>query len=294
MPGIGILELKNDEFINNVISRLSGMKTEFISLGELTIPSGLKYDVIVDRISSGNPFLTEIVKKLSLGGSYVINNPFSATNKIIDTFLCSALNIPHPKTMVLPFIDEQWDMGDTVREPDLERVGKEIGFPCVLKPYDGYAWDNVFFVNTMNELKNLYDSLKTRHVLLVQEKIEHNDYYRAFCINKKEVLLVKHKPRPRCQSEYLLSDLKEIESHIDKISKWSNRLNSSLDVDFNAMEWAIDLDGKPFIIDSFNEIPEIQRNVIPHDYYEWILDKFSAMVREKAEKGERNRTIFSL
>ena len=208
-----------------------------ISLREVSIPTNLDYSVVVDRMSYNHPFLLEAVKSLSLGGAYVINNPFSftATNKIVDTGICSELGIPHPKTIVLPLINEEWDVGNSVREPDLEQVGKGIGFPCVLKPHNGFAWENVYFVNSMNELRNLYDSLKSEHVLLVQEKIEHKDYYRAFCVGKGEVLFVKYNPKPGCRGEYIWSDLKPIEGIVDKLSKWTTKLNSILDLDFNAL-----------------------------------------------------------
>lgn len=292
----GILELRDNDFIKDVVSRLGDMKTEFISLREVGTPSGLTFDVIVDRMSNNHPFLREIVKRLSLEGAYVINNPFSSevTNKIVDTSLCGSLGIPAPKTMVLPYIDDSLELGDAVKEPDLERVGKEIGFPCVLKPYNGFAWDDVYFVSNMSELANMYSSMSSRHVLLVQEKIEHSDYYRVFCAGRKELLFIKHKPKPRCMGEYIQSDLKAIEGLSEKLSRWTTKLNSTLDLDFNALEWAIDLDGNPFLIDAFNEIPEVPKYALPPDYYEWIVDRFSAMVREKAQTGERNRTSFSL
>ena len=296
MAQVGILELKDDDFIKDLISRISDMSPEFLSLRDVSTPSGLKFNVIVDRISYDQPFLREIVKRLSLEGTYVINNPFSSevTNKIMDTSVCSSLGIPIPKTMVLPYIAESWDFGETVKEPDFERVGKEVGFPCVVKPYNGFAWDNVYFVSNMSELTNMYNSMKSRHVLLVQEKIEHSDYYRVFCVGKKEILFIKYNPKPRCMGEYIQSDLKAIEGLAESLSKWTAKLNSVLDLDFNALEWAIDLDGKPFLIDAFNEIPEVPKYALPPDYYEWIIDKFSAMVKEKAQSGERNRTSFSL
>jgi hypothetical protein len=295
MSRIGIIELRDDEFIGDLVSRLSDLKPGFISLGEFGIPLNLDYSVVVDRMSYNHPFLLEAVKSLSLGGAYVINNPFSftATNKIVDTRLCSALGIPHPRTLVLPLINEEWEVGDSVTEPDLEHVGREIGFPCVLKPHNGFAWENVYFVNSMNELRNLYDSLKSKHLLLAQEKVEHKDYYRVFCVNKRDVLFIRYNPKPGCMGEYIWSDLKPIEGLVDKISGWTTRLNSSLDLDFNALEWAIDLDGRPFLIDAFNDLPEVRKQAMPADYYGWIVDRFSQMVRGRAESDERNKTIFS-
>lgn len=295
MTSVGILELKDDEFIKDVTSKISDLNPEFISLQGVGIPSDMGYDAVIDRMSYNHPFLLEAVKSLSLGGAYVINNPFSftVTNKAVDTRICNALGIPHPRTMMLPLINEEWDVGDSVREPDLGLIGKEIGFPCVLKPHNGFAWENVYFVNTMNELRNLYNSLKSKHVLLLQEKIEHKDYYRVFCVGKRDVLFVKYDPKPGCRGEYTLFDPKPLEGLADKLSGWTIKLNSVLDLDFNALEWSIDLDGNPFLIDAFNDLPEVQKHALPPEYYGWIVERFSQMVRERAESGERNKTIFS-
>ena len=89
---IGILELKDDPFIIDVVSKLADLPVEFLSLAELPAPITGDYGVIVDRLSFRFPFLKEVVKNMSLGGTYVINNPFaaSASNKLVDAVSISA------------------------------------------------------------------------------------------------------------------------------------------------------------------------------------------------------------
>jgi len=292
---IGILELKDNPFINDLIARLKDFQVEFISLKEQNLPIKSDYSVVIDRLSYNVAYLSEIMKSLSLGGTYVINNPFASLmrDKIVDIKICESLGIPHPKTIVLPQMDEEWEIGDSIKEPDLDRVLREIELPCYLKLYDGFGWDNVYLVNSVSELKNLYDALKFKFILLVQEKIDYQDYYRVFCINKRDVLFIKYIPKPFMMGQCIFSDLKPIDGIKDKLTKWTTKLNKASDLDFNVTEWCIDENGNPFVIDNFNDVPQVDRG-IPEPYYNWIADKLADCVREKFHSEERNKTIFPL
>ena len=285
---LGILEFSDDEFANNLKSRLQDLNPEFIRPAEVGVPTNWGFRAIVDRISFQNPFLREAVKNMSLHGTYVINNPFSSDslNKIVDLNICSMMNLPHPKTMALPLVDGDEELTSA---PHLQQIAETVGLPCIVKPYNGFAWTNVFTANTLAELENLYEAMKEQHILLVQERIDYQDYYKAFCIGK-EVLFIKYIPKKNSW-DYIYSDLKPIEGIRDRLEKWTVKLNTALDLDLNAVEWAIDRHGKPFVIDAFNEVPEITR-AIPDSYYSWILDKLSNLVREKFHSDERNRTVF--
>ena len=293
---IGIVEYKDDQFIRDVISKLGEFEIEFVFFREQSAPVGSDYRVIVDRLGFMDPYLRELMKNLALSGTYIINNPFSSAeiDKISNTKHFDSLGISHPKTIVLPRINELYDFNELVGEPDWNRICEEISFPCILKPFDGYAWDNVYRVNSLDELKNLYDAMKFRHILLVQELIRYVDYYRVFCINKRDVLLVKWNPKPFDMGESIYTDLKQIEDLKDSIIEKTIKLNSSIDLDFNAVEWCITEDRRAFIIDAFNDTPEIVRGKIPEPYYWWIVDKFADCIREKFHSNEKNRTIFPL
>ena len=290
---IGFLKASEDQFSVDVMNKLKDFHLEMLSYSEVKLPLEPELKVVVDRFSYGDEFLTEIMKSISMAGVYVINNPFaaSAANKIVDATLCDRLGIPRPKTYVLPEIRNDTDNEGSVAEPDLDKVIKSIDLPCILKPYGGFGWEHVYVVNSISDLKNLYNALKADHVMLAQEKIDYHHYYRAFCIGKNEVLLMKHIPRPFVRSEFLKTDLKEITETKDDIIEWTKKLNAALDFDFNTVEWAIDINGKPFIIDAFNEVPEVNR-AIPESYYNWIVEKFAELIRQKANSGEKNRMIF--
>ena len=293
---IGILELKDDPFIIDVVSKLANLPVEFLSLAEQPAPITGDYGVIVDRLSFRFPFLKEVVKSMSLLGAYVINNPFaaSASNKLVDELVFQLLGIPSPKSMVLPGPELKAELGSLVAEPSWSRVADEVGLPCVFKPVDGYGWDDVYMLNTLDELKECYAAHAAGKVWLVQRKIDYKHYYRVFCIDQKDVLFVRWIPKPLGMGEYLFTDLAEIADIKDKLAEQTMRMNSCLDMDINVVEWCIDEQGQPWVIDAFNEVPDMPKSRMPPDYYWWIVDRFVACIKDKLTPDKRNKNGFSL
>ena len=158
---VGILGSKDETFINDVISNLSGVEVEFLYFRQQVAPIAGDHRVIVDRASFCHTFLKETMKNLALSGTYIINNPFSATatNKLIDIGIGSTLGISFPKTFVLPGANLTEETEEWIGEPVWERIIDEIGLPCILKSFDSYAWTNVYTLNSLEELKRVCYSM---------------------------------------------------------------------------------------------------------------------------------------
>jgi len=291
---VGILESKNDRFINDVVSRLSGVDVEFMSSGIESTPIERRYRVVVDRLSFCYPFLREIVKSLALSGTYVINNPFAAlaTNKILDIRLGSRFRLPFPKTIVLPDRTVVEETDGLVTQPNLHRVAEELGFPCILKPFDGYAWEDVYVVGSAEELQNLYLSLSSRHILLAQQLIRFKSYFRVFCFDQREVLFIRWVPKPLAMGQYFYCDPSSIENARDRLTALTIQLNRALDLDVNVVEWCVDEEGQWWVIDAFNEVPEVIPEALPPEYYLWLVDKFAACITDKLNPDKKNHTPF--
>ena len=292
---VGILESRNDRFINDVVYRLNDIPVEFMVLAGKEIPVERRYRVVVDRLSFSYPFLKEIVKSLALIGTYVINNPFAAlsTNKLIEIQVGSSLGISFPKTMVLPDRLVTDETEGVVSQPYLERVAEELGLPCILKPFDGYAWEDVYVAKSIQELRDLYTSLRTRRILLAQQMISFKDYFRVFCFDKRDVLFIKWVPKPLAMGHYLHCEPGSLGDQEQRLTTLTLGLNQALDLDVNVVEWCVDAEGRWWMIDAFNEVPEVIPEALPADYYVWIVDRFAACVRDKLNPAKRNRTPFS-
>jgi hypothetical protein len=291
---VGILEDKNDPFIIDIVSRLKDISVEFMSISQEKIPIEPKYRVVVDRLSYRYPFLIELLKNLALSGTYIINNPFaaSATNKLIDMSLGGSLGLAFPKTIVLPdqlVIEETEGM---VAQPDLRRVAEELGLPFILKPYNGYAWQDVYVIGSVEEFNNKYPELSRRHILVAQQLIRYKDYFRVFCFDKKDVLFIRWIPRPLAMGRYIKCDLTKMKDTTDKLADMTIQLNRALDMDVNVTEWCVDEEGRWWVIDSYNEVPDIVPEALPPSDYLQIVDMFSSCIKDKLDADKKNRTPF--
>jgi hypothetical protein len=293
---IGILELRNDPFMADVISRLGDFPVEFLSFTDQPVPVSSEYKVVVDRLSYCYPYLNEMAKTMSLDGTYVINNPFAASvnNKLVEATVCQSLGIPFPKSIVLPDPVLCEETVDLVSEPCWERAGDEVGFPCILKPIDGYGWESVYVIDTLADLRERYAAVGSGRTWLLQQKVHYDLYYRIFCIDKRDILFVRWNPKPFDLGEYLYTDLKEIGSVREKLTEQIIQLNSYLDLDINAVEWCIDNNGQAWVVDAFNEVPDVPEEHLPHEYYWWIVDRFASCILDKLDPGKRNKSIFDL
>ena len=234
------------------------------------------------------------MKSLSLNGTYIINNPFTAslTNKLIEINLGNRLGLPFPKTIVLPDQSSTDETEGVVSQPSLEQVVEEIGLPCVLKPFDGYAWEDVHVVGSTKELNDIYHSLYSRRILMAQQLIRFKEYFRAFCFDKRDVLFIKWIPKPLSMGHYLYSAAGILGDAERRLTELTVGLNHALDLDVNVVEWCVDEEGKWWVIDAFNEVPEVIPEALPPDYYKWIVGSFAACIRDKLNSGRRNRVPF--
>jgi hypothetical protein len=290
MIDVGLLEFRDNGFMQSILAGLAGTATEFICAGQLIHPTPSPSRVIVDRVSFCDPFLRQLMRYWSLGGAYVLNNPFFTLvfDKLSELLYYDRLAIPHPRTVLLPRPNRDEDMREIVREPDWSALEEQVGFPCILKPVDGYAWQDVFRVDDQATLHSLYETLKNKRTLIVQQLVPYSDYYRAFCVNRSEVFVVRWKPQPFDRGEYSVAAEGTLGSAGDFIREKTIALNAAFGLDFNTVEWCIARDGAPTIIDSYNDVPDVRREKLPPACYDWVVDRLCACIREKVRSGERN------
>ena len=290
---VGILEFRDNEFMKSVVSGLAGVETELIRVGQLSHPSPSPYGLIVDRVSFSDPYLRLLMRYWSIGGTYVLNDPFFTLvyDKLSELVLYDRLSIPHARTVVLPRVNRGEDVREMVAEPDWSAVAEQVGFPCILKPADGYAWQDVFRVEDASALRGLYESLKDSRTLLVQQLVPWVAYYRVFCVGSRETLLVKWKPLPFDMGEYAVPSPSELLGIQETIQQKTIALNAAFGLDFNAVEWCVTAEGTPVVIDSLNDVPDVRREKLPPSCYDWVVGRFCDCIRERLGSGARNSLV---
>jgi hypothetical protein len=92
--------------------------------------------------------------------------------------------------------------------------------------------------------------------------------------------------------QYLYCDPDSVGNVKDWLTSLTIQLNQALGFDVNVVEWCVDGEGRWWIIDAFNEVPDVNPEALPPEYYSWVVDKFAACIIEKVNTGKKNRTPF--
>ena len=301
MKKIGILHGKERSFPQAFVERVNSKNIEGIIAEPVKIdkaiqgqPSG--YAVIIDRISQDVPFYRTWLKNAAVTGTAVINNPFwwSADDKYFNNCLMTQIGVPVPKTAILPSSempdDTSGESFSNLSYPlDWEGIFNEVGFPAYMKPFAGGGWKNVYKLNNMDEFFEKHKETG-QLVMLLQEEIVFEEYYRCYCIGGKHVRIMPYEPRNphhlRYQAGFSPSPekLKEMTDIVLKINKW-------LGYDFNTVELAL-RDGVPYAIDFCNPAPDADIASVGAENFEWVVETSANYAIEKAlaNKGNDNLT----
>ena len=255
------------------------------------------YSVIFDRISQEVPFYRAYLKNASLMGTAVINNPFwwSADEKFFNNCLSMEMGIPVPKTVLLPSNARPDNTSETsfrnLKVPlDWEYMFDYIGFPAYMKPHDGGGWKSIYRVENSAQLFEAHKETE-QLVMMLQEEIVFDDYFRVYCLGQKYVHIMPYDPRKPFHERYV-SDIKATGEERKKLLKtvhdYTLRLNQALGYDFNTVEFAV-RDGVPYAIDFCNPAPDADINSVGQENFDWIVEHSAKYAIEKANEHKPNQ-----
>ncbi|HEX7755356.1 MAG TPA: hypothetical protein VF421_08435 [Niabella sp.] len=291
MKKIGILFGKERSFPEAFVQRVNSKNIEGIIAEPVRIDKALQgqpagYEVIIDRISQDVPFYRTWLKNAALTGTAVINNPFwwSADDKYFNNCLMTKIGVPVPKTAIIPSHERPDDTTDAsfsnLAYPlDWNSIFDEIGFPAYMKPFAGGGWKHVYKLNDKEEFFEKHRETG-QLVMLLQEEIIFEEYYRCYCIGGKHVRIMPYEPRNPHHLRYVASfspspeKLKEMTDIVLKINQY-------LGYDFNTVELAL-RDGVPYAIDFCNPAPDADIKSVGAENFEWVVETAANYAIEKA------------
>ena len=303
MKKIGILFGKEDTFpwafINRVNEKnIAGITAEAVTIDMVEQAAPTDYAVIIDRISQDVPFYRAYLKNAALCGTIVINNPFwwSADEKFFNNCLMEKLGVPVPKTVLLPSHKHPDDTGDqsfrNLAYPlNWEKIFDYIGFPAYMKPHDGGGWKSVYRVTDPQDLFNKHGETE-QLVMMLQEEIVFDTYFRCYCLGTDDVHIMQYEPRNPHHLRYVLDGPAIDKKLLAKIKKLTIQINKALGYDFNTVEFAV-REGIPYAIDFCNPAPDADINSVGPENFEWIVEHAANMAIAKAKKykaGKMNLT----
>jgi glutathione synthase/RimK-type ligase-like ATP-grasp enzyme len=302
MKKIGILFGKERSFPMAFVERInskniSGVAAEPVHISKAVQGEPSGYAVIVDRISQDVPFYRTWLKNAAVTGTAVINNPFwwSADDKYFNNCLMTQVGVPVPKTVILPSRDLPTDTSDdsfsNLEYPlDWDAMFKYIGFPAYMKPFAGGGWKNVYKLNSPNEFYEKHNETG-QLVMLLQEEIVFDEYYRCYCIGRKHVRIMSYEPRNPHHLRYV-ADFKPSQERLAQMKEIVLQINQSLGYDFNTVELAI-RDGIPYAIDFCNPAPDAERTGVGEENFEWVVETMANYAIERAMENKEGQDNLS-
>lgn len=303
MKKIGILFGRENTFPQAFVDRVNekkekGIIAEFVSVDKIMQGMESDYAVIIDRISQDVPFYRAALKTMAATGTAVINNPFwwTADDKFINNTIALQCGVAVPKTVILPSKDHPEDTSEqsfrNLAYPlDWDSIFNYVGFPAYFKPFAGGGWKNVYRVESPEELFKAYDETG-RLVMMLQEEIVFTDYFRCYCLDRKDVHIMQYDPRQPHEHRYVKNPLPVEKKLLKSLHNAVIALNEALGYDFNTVELAV-RDGVPYAIDFCNPAPDADVHSVGEENFEWIVEHAAKMAirRAKAQKpGRMNLT----
>jgi hypothetical protein len=303
MKKIGILFGKERSFPEAFVKRVNEIGegefvAEFVRIDKIFQSEPLDYAVIIDRISQDVPFYRAALKNAAFTGTAVINNPFwwSADEKFFNNALAVKLGVPVPKTALIPSYDHPEDTSEAsftnLAYPlNWEAIFDYTGFPAYMKPFDGGGWKEVY---KLNDKEDFFDkhSRTNQTVMMLQEEIVFDQYFRCYCIGGKHVRIMPYEPRNPFHLRYQVDGPPVNEVLLKTIHDHVITLNQYLGYDFNTVEFAV-RDGIPYAIDFCNPAPDAEAASVGQENFEWVVETSARYAIERAKnqvEGQDNLT----
>jgi len=235
------------------------------------------YDVVLDRVTHWYGTSREWIKKaILMDDLYVLNNPWAiqAMEKHTTYAAMTRLGFPVPETWLIPPKDYERtaDLEVTLKRYaqlfDLGAIGREMGFPLFLKPYDGGAWVGVTRVDNEEELLRAYDG-SGRRVMHLQKAIHPFDLF-VRCIGiGPQTRVIRYDADAPLHARYTRETgfvTPEESRHLEDMTLV---INTFFGWDFNSCE-ALRKDGVFHPIDFANACPDSQVTSL-HVHFPWLV-----------------------
>lgn len=303
MKKIGILYGQERSFPEAVIERINqkaekGITAEAVKIDRMFQNEPLGYAVIIDRISQDVPFYRASLKNAAITGTAVINNPFwwSADEKFFNNALAEQIGVPVPKTALIPSrVHPTGTTGESFQNLamplDWDAIFEYTGFPAYMKPFDGGGWRDVYKLHDKEDFFNKHSGTE-QLVMLLQEEIIFEEYFRCYCIGGKHVRIMQYEPRNPHHLRYEVGKAPSSEKLLKTIEEYTLKLCAYLGYDFNTVEFAV-RDGVPIAIDFCNPAPDADIKSVGQENFDWVVETTAnyAIERAKAQKpGQDNLT----
>ncbi len=255
------------------------VEVERVTIEPFDLRQPCSYDVVIDRLTHWyHPSREWIKKAVLMDGLYVFNNPWSVQANEKQTTYCAMMHLgmPIPKTWLVPprSYEPTPDLQPTLRSYaklfDLGALGREVGYPLFMKPYDGGGWKGVSRVDNEQTLKSAYDS-SGKLVMHLQNAVDPYDSF-VRCIGLgPQTRLVKYDASAPLHDRYTMAKDFVSAEEAQLLRDTTLTINAFFGWDFNSSESLRGAkDGVWYPIDFANPCPDSQVTSL-HYHFPWVV-----------------------
>ena len=240
-----------------------------------------RYDLVIDRLTHWYSTRREWIKKACLmDGLYVFNNPWSVQAYEKHSAYCAMmrLGMPIPETWLVPPKEylEVPDLRHTLNAYaklfDLGDVGKEVGYPAYMKPYDGGGWRSVTKVHDDDGVRAAYEESGTS-VMHIQQAVEEHDAF-VRCIGfGPDVRFVRFDAHAPMHDRYTLDTAFLSDADAEHLRRVTLTINTFFGWEFNSCEALRAPTGVWHPIDFANPCPDSQVTSL-HYHFPWVVKAY--------------------
>ena len=256
-----------------------------------------RYDLVIDRLTHWYHTRREWIKKaVMMDDLYVFNNPWSVQSmeKSTSYAVMMRLGFPIPDTWLVPphsyepIADLEVTLQSYARHFDLGAIGKRLGYPMFMKPYDGGGWRAVSRLEDESALRETYDQ-SGKLVMLLQKAVDPFDRF-VRCIGLgPQTHVVLYDPKAPLHDRYTMeTDFLTAEDR-RLIDSTTLIINAFFRWDFNSCE-LLHQTGTWYPIDFANPCPDSQVTSL-HYHFPWLIKANIRWATYAASTGRKLRPL---
>ena len=252
-------------------------EVERVSIEPFDLRQPCGYDVVIDRLTHWLHTSREWIKKsIIMDGLYVFNNPWSVQSMEKCTTYCAMmhLGLPIPETWLVP--PKAYEPSDDL-EPTLKRyaklfslddLGKQLGYPLFIKPYNTGGWVGVSKIDDSAMLDKAYEESGKLVMHFQQAVLPYDLFVRTIGVGP-QVNVIKYDPAAPLHDRYKIEfDFLEPDDY-GLLRDMVLTINAFFGWDFNSCE-CLRRDGVYHPIDFANPCPDSQVTSL-HYHFPWVL-----------------------
>jgi hypothetical protein len=254
-----------------------GLEVERVTIEPFDLRQPCRYDVVLDRLTHWYHTSREWIKKaILMDGLYVLNNPWSVQSMEKQTTYCAMMHLgmPIPETWMVPpkSYEPLPDLQSTLRSYaklfDVGSIGRSLGFPIFMKPYDGGGWKGVSKIDSEQVLRQRYEE-SGKLVMLLQKAVHPFDRF-VRCIGLgPQTHIVRYEPGAPLHDRYTMDRDFVTKEEESLLRDTTLTINAFFGWDFNSCE-ALHKDGTWYPIDYANPCPDSQVTSL-HYHFPWLV-----------------------